>query len=110
MKKFAVCFAALAAVVSASGCLSPSEQACIATQECAGEEDPAAKCTELKNDRSEDEQRIADACAAEGDAFATCFLANSECTDEVLGDADTFEACADEAEASAKCAEDNAEE
>ena len=116
MKKIVVCFAALAAVVSASGCLSNEAQACIKAQECAEEEDPAAKCEELQADCDDDCQAIKDACAAEGDAFNACLVANGTC-DEIDGVDGKFfgvdaisegGACEDEAKASADCAADNA--
>jgi hypothetical protein len=106
MKKISVLLIAVAAV--AVGCVSPGDQLCLTTAECAGEDDPAAFCQDAADDLDEDQQKIRDACKSEGDAFAQCFLDNGECKDEVFGDADTLEACADEAEASAKCAEDNA--
>lgn len=105
MKKIlALSIVALAALV---GCTSPGDQLCLTSAECAGEEDPAAFCTDAKNDRSEDEQACADACKAEGDAFAQCYLDNGECKDEVFGDLDTFEACEAEATAAGECAEEN---
>jgi len=107
MKKIALALAALA-IAAITGCASPSDQLCVTTAECAGEEDPATFCQEAAADRSEAEQKLADACQAEGDAFATCSLENGECKDKVFGGLDLLETCKTELEALAKCTTDNA--
>ncbi len=114
MKKIAVCFAAFAAVVSASGCLSNSAQACIASAECSGEDDPAKFCEDAQADCDADEDCAAaqEKCATELDALAACLVANGTC-DEIDGVDGKFfgveaigedGACNDAATKAAECA------
>jgi hypothetical protein len=117
MKKIALCVAALATIVAASGCLSNEAQACIKSQECAGEADPAAKCEELQADCDADCQEIKTACAAQNDALAACLVANGTC-DEIDGVDGTFfgvealgegGACESQGTAAGECAAEAAE-
>jgi hypothetical protein len=107
MKKIIV--ASLFAVGALTACPSPSDNWCLEVQKCAEKDDPAAECQKLKDDRDADEQKCADACKAEGDALATCILANGKCEEKVFGgDPELYtDTCKSEAEDAAKCSEDN---
>jgi hypothetical protein len=97
-------------LVVVSGCSSPTDQLCLAQAECAGEEDPAGFCQKAKDELSEDEQKLFDACQTESDAVATCALERGECNDksfQVDGAPPAGDVCGEEFLAFIKCASDN---
>lgn len=112
MKKLlAISIISLAALV---GCGSPQDDLCLKSKDCAGEEDPAAKCAEEKADRDADEQACQDVtCKAEDEALAICVNENGAC-EEIEGDPPVFafgfetfgDQCKDAFEAFASCFED----
>lgn len=94
------------AILGAVGCASASDNLCIEFQTCAEADDPAAECQEAKDDQDDDAKACSDACSAENNAFAQCYLDNSKCEDKLLT-LDPADACNDEAEAVGTCVEDN---
>ena len=103
----------LVAIATAVGCTSPSDNLCLESAECAGEEDPAQFCADAKADQDEDAKACSDACKSEGDALAQCVLDNGKCEEiegtdvKAFGLATYGDECKDQAEAAATCAEDN---
>ncbi|MBM4279775.1 MAG: hypothetical protein FJ137_03175 [Deltaproteobacteria bacterium] len=80
MKRLALMLPTLAVALVAA-CTSSLDQLCLERATRSGEEDPAAACEDAEEDLSEDEQALRDACNAEYEAFAGCFLDDAACQD-----------------------------
>jgi hypothetical protein len=94
------------AILGVIGCASPTDNLCLKSAECAGEDDPAKFCSDAKDDQSDDDKACADTCKSQSDAFAQCELDNGKCEDKVFGAKAAGDDCKDQLKDLGDCAAD----